>query len=184
MALFYTQMKAEFAPFLPAVMEPIFKSMQSDQVVEWDAEEEDSDLEEDIGDDDDEEGLATLLPGKGFSVRTGMLDEMASASMCCGNLAEHSPPAAFAPYLERATTVLTELCDYFHEDIKGVARTSLGYVLNVVHQLYPADASTGALHPTTQQLNTQVMTIYTSTLVQEPDIYVVARTCSTLSNMW
>lgn len=54
-------MKTEFTPYLAHVMEPVFKSMQSDDV-EWDkdGESDDSDLEEDLGEDDE------VNPSHGF----------------------------------------------------------------------------------------------------------------------
>jgi hypothetical protein len=177
-------MKEDFAPFLPAVMETIFKSMEENDI-KWDDSEDgsDTDLEEDSGDDSDDDNPFSLMPGKGFSVRTAFLDEKASACMCCGNIADNVTAPVFAPFIERSMELLIDLSDYFHEDIKGSARTSLGYILNAVHELYPPDASTGALHPTTAEVNKRVLEVFRDTLISEPDKMVVARTCSVLSMM-
>jgi len=72
----------------------------------------DDDDDDDDDDEDDEDGGERRL-----SIRTGLLDEKASAAHCIAECAKHAG-AAFAPHVERCLTSLLETHDYFHQDVR------------------------------------------------------------------
>ena len=74
--------------------------------------------DDDDDDDDDEDGGERRL-----SIRTGLLDEKASAAHCIAECAKHAG-AAFAPHVELCLTSLLETHDYFHQDVRSSPPTA------------------------------------------------------------
>ena len=178
-------LEADFAPFLPPLMEHLMKSCSSDDIV-WDEGDDGDSGEDDVdlfnGEEDDSDEEVGIMPGRGFSVRTACLDEKASACQCIGQVASAVGGQVFAPHLEQALTVLTELGEYFHEDVRAAVRASLGPLVKITHQLHPM-GSAAELHPNVKQVLTTVWEGHLEALQMENERIVVARTCTAISVM-
>lgn len=77
--------------------------------------EQDSDEEESIGEEDTEEDDESGSECS-IHVRTGVMDEKASASQALGEYAEATGPA-FLPYLEHSVDMLKKMAEYGHEEV-------------------------------------------------------------------
>ena len=84
----------------------------------------DRDPDGDDGDDDDDDDEDDEDGGeRRLSIRTGLLDEKASAAHCIAECAKHAG-AAFAPHVELCLTSLLETHDYFHQDVRSSPPTA------------------------------------------------------------
>lgn len=177
-----------FEPYLPATMEAVYLSMMSNDIM-WDGEDDEEEIEGgtnigggiDLGSDDsDEEGLGAGM--KAFSVRTAMLDEKASACQCIGNLAEHVG-VCYGPYIEQSLQLLYDLADYFHEDVRGAVRGSMGPLVLAASRIYGEPQPDGSLHPQLLHVLAKTWEVFLDSLEEEPDRIVVARSCAGIANM-
>ena len=184
-------MEEGFAPYLDAAMKPVFISLQQQDIM-WDDDGSEDEIQGgadgqpltiDLGSDDSDGGEGEIFGGaRGFSVRTALLDEKASACQCVGNLAEHTG-TAFAPYIEQSLKFMSELSDYFHEEIRGAVRSSMGRLVLATSRSFGAPAMDGSLHPTMQTVLTLTWEVHQEAFVQEPDPRVVAMSCGGIANM-
>lgn len=176
---------AGFAQYLPKTMEAVYTTMMNDDIVWGDSEEDEIEgganpLEGiELGSDDsDDEGGG----GKMFSVRTAQLEEKASACQCVGTLAEHVGEA-YAPYLEQSTQLLYDLADYFHEEVRGAVRGSMGAMVLAASRVYGEPMADGSLHPKLLEVLAKTWEIMLDSLEEEPDRIVVARSCNGIATM-
>jgi hypothetical protein len=118
---------ADFAPYLPGVAQQALASLALDDGVSFDNDSDESGDEE--GDEADADDSGRM---RNFSVRTGVLDEKASATRALGQYALHCG-AAFTPHLEATLPVLLRMCLYFHEQVRAQAFEALGRCVAGAH---------------------------------------------------
>ncbi len=82
-------------------------------------------------------GLCFSILTLGSTPSAAVLEEKAAAMMSIGIYAEVSL-AAFAPYLEKALSLAADMSEYFHEDLREQAYTSLPSLLKACLAAYPA----------------------------------------------
>jgi hypothetical protein len=107
----------DFAPWLQGVIQHAFASLDLDDGVTFDDSDDDDDG--DSADGDDERRVRNL------SVRTGVLDEKASAARALGEYARLCG-AAFTPFMADVLPALLRLASYFHENVRAQAFESIG----------------------------------------------------------
>lgn len=88
-------------------------------------------------DEDDEDGDAAEHR---MNVRTGVLDEKASASQVLGSYPEHTG-ALYARHIEESLNMLIKMGNYFHCQVREQAYTSLPLLFTATHQAFPAQPS-------------------------------------------
>ena len=93
-----------------------------------------SELEEDLGEDDEEDVMRTV----NFSVRSGALDEKVAALECMSFLFT-TQTASLQPYIERCSVALDELCEFLHPRVREAAGTALFDMVQWHHRVYPID---------------------------------------------
>ncbi|KAG0485277.1 hypothetical protein HPP92_009356 [Vanilla planifolia] len=110
---------------------------------------------------------------RNISVRTGLLDEKASATHAIGLFALHTKKS-FAPYVEESMKILVAHSTYFHEDVRLQAIISLKHVLTAVLAI-PAEHN----HVTEKQKEVfdTVLRVYVKTITEDEDKEVVAQAC-------
>eukprot|EP00882_Tetradesmus_deserticola_P014858 GHRQ01015811.1.p1 GENE.GHRQ01015811.1~~GHRQ01015811.1.p1 ORF type:complete len:546 (+),score=193.28 GHRQ01015811.1:112-1749(+) len=127
----------EFAPYLGHVVGLAFTSCRQEDGAEFVGDDSsDSDGDEELcsdGSSDDEGG------GRHFNVRTGVMDEKASATAALGCYAE-ACPHAFMPYAEGCLQVLTTMSQYWHEEARAAAFDSLMKLTLAAHKAFPPAA--------------------------------------------
>ncbi len=117
---------AQFAPWLPGVVQQAQSSLALDDGVSYDtgSDSDDSDVADgERGGDADDNGRM-----RNFSVRTGVLDEKSAAARALGEYALHCG-AAFTPFLSAVLPVLLQLTSYFHEQVRAQAFIALGHCI-------------------------------------------------------
>ena len=107
----------DFAPWLQGVIQHAFASLDLDDGVTFDSDSDDADGASDDG--DDERRVRNL------SVRTGVLDEKASAARALGEYARLCG-TAFTPFVTDVLPVLLRLASYFHENVRAQSFESIG----------------------------------------------------------
>ncbi len=173
---------AGFANYLPKTMDAVYHTMMTDDIM-WGDEDEDE-IEGgtnpiELGSDDSDDDMAG---GRMFSVRTAQLEEKASACQCIGTLAEHVGEA-YGPYLEQSTQLLYDLADYFHEEVRGAVRGSMGSMVLAASRTYGEPQPDGSLHPKLLEVLAKTWEIMLDSLEEEPDRIVVARSCNGIAKM-
>jgi hypothetical protein len=181
-------LEADFAQYLPNAMSAIYSSMMNDEF-NW-ADDDEDEIEGgmnplggiELGSDDSDEEGGMMGGGKMFSVRTALLEEKASACQCIGSLAEHVGDA-YAPYMEQSVQLLYGLADYFHEEVRGAVRGSMGAMVLAASRIYGEPQPDGSLHPKLLEVLAQTWEIMLDSLEEEPDRIVVARSCNGIAQM-
>ncbi|KAI8467320.1 MAG: armadillo-type protein [Monoraphidium minutum] len=88
------------------------------------------DSDEDDDEDSDDDGDAG---GRGFRVRTGVVDEKAAATHAVGAYADACAPA-LAPHAEAAAALLRASCQHLHEEVRAAAHEALPKLVLAVHR--------------------------------------------------
>ncbi|KAK9828387.1 hypothetical protein WJX81_002836 [Elliptochloris bilobata] len=154
-----------FEPYLrPAVAAAIESCAQDDGRVGDSSDESDeadsrsrslhSDSDTDAGGSDDEDGAGEQR----LSIRTAVLDEKAAASQALGIYAAEAR-AAFAPYIEEALATLIAMANYFHDDVRCQAYSSLAHLVPATAAAFPAGPG-GAVSQQTQHVVDKVMPVF------------------------
>jgi len=112
-----------FETYLDVCVGKAFESIQLDDGIMFDSEDE-ADRDELGSDDDDYDGDEGRRTGGGYSIRSGVMDEKASACKALNCYASHCP-RAFAKYISKAAELLGSMCDYMHEMVRVQAHYAL-----------------------------------------------------------
>ena len=110
----------DFAPWLQGVIQHAFASLDLDDGVTFDDSDDDDDDDDAASADCDDERRVRNL-----SVRTGVLDEKASAARALGEYARLCG-SAFTPFVPTVLPALLRLASYFHENVRAQAFESIG----------------------------------------------------------
>jgi len=144
----------------------------------------DDDDDDDDDDEDDEDGGERRL-----SIRTGLLDEKASAAHCIAECAKHAG-AAFAPHVERCLTSLLETHDYFHQDVRSASCKALGALVTATAKAEGVPAWTKGmasvsynLPPATRALLEKVVPILLEHFGEDDDKDTVAAASEALTDI-
>jgi len=158
-------MNRELTGYLPTIVPKLWDTCESSEgIIEKEKQQEIQGLDEDS---DDEEGSEGDL-----SVRTSFIDEKTAATRALGEIAK-ATASDFFPYVEKTTAVLEFLIGYFHVDVRQAAIGAFQHLVVSVHHTFPTQPWTRGearpLHPTTQELVNNVMTMYLNILTNEDD---------------
>eukprot|EP01117_Protostelium_nocturnum_P017824 TRINITY_DN7326_c0_g1_i1.p1 TRINITY_DN7326_c0_g1~~TRINITY_DN7326_c0_g1_i1.p1 ORF type:complete len:1027 (-),score=371.02 TRINITY_DN7326_c0_g1_i1:121-3201(-) len=166
----------EFAEFLPTVLPIIVGSCRSDDGI--------------IYDDDDEEGMLDesddeLDEKKDVHIRTAFLDEKSAACYALGVFAS-KVKQPFLAYIDEVVTVLLELVEYFHEDVRIACINSLNQILFNLHETYGTKEEGGIVHchENTRQFLTLLLPLHFQRVKDDDDKTVVQTTLDAISNIF
>ncbi|WIA30405.1 hypothetical protein OEZ86_000490 [Tetradesmus obliquus] len=170
-----------FAPYLGHVVGLAYASCRQEDGAEFVGDvSSESDGDEDLGSDEssDEEG-----GGRNFNVRTGVMDEKASATAALGWYAE-ACPRAFMPYAEECLQVLTTMSEYWHEEARAAAFDSLQKLALAAHSAFPpAGGEPVVLSQQTQVLSEQVLPLLISCVEEDCSKPAVAAAAAALAQL-
>uniref|UniRef100_A0A383W429 Importin N-terminal domain-containing protein n=1 Tax=Tetradesmus obliquus TaxID=3088 RepID=A0A383W429_TETOB len=171
----------DFAPYLGHVVGLAYASCRQEDGAELVGDvSSESDGDEDLGSDessDDEGG------GRNFNVRTGVMDEKASATAALGWYAE-ACPRAFMPYAEECLQVLTTMSEYWHEEARAAAFDSLQKLALAAHSAFPpAGGEPVVLSQQTQVLSEQVLPLLISCVEEDCSKPAVAAAAAALAQL-
>ena len=129
-------LKEDFEPYLAVCVGKAFESLEMDDGIMFDSEDEADRGELDSDDDgDDDEGMARKPSG--YSIRSGVMEEKASACKALNCYASHCP-RAFAPYIPKAADLLNDVTDYMHEMVRVQSHLALAQTAIAALALNPA----------------------------------------------
>eukprot|EP00735_Rhodelphis_limneticus_P009456 TRINITY_DN2759_c0_g2::TRINITY_DN2759_c0_g2_i1::g.27404::m.27404 TRINITY_DN2759_c0_g2::TRINITY_DN2759_c0_g2_i1::g.27404 ORF type:complete len:1072 (+),score=371.91,sp/O60100/IMB4_SCHPO/26.24/6e-93,HEAT_2/PF13646.1/4.1,HEAT_2/PF13646.1/17,HEAT_2/PF13646.1/17,HEAT_2/PF13646.1/2.5e+02,HEAT_2/PF13646.1/7.9e+02,HEAT_2/PF13646.1/5.2e-06,HEAT_2/PF13646.1/3.1e-08,HEAT_2/PF13646.1/0.42,HEAT_2/PF13646.1/0.33,HEAT_2/PF13646.1/16,HEAT_2/PF13646.1/7.3,HEAT_2/PF13646.1/80,HEAT/PF02985.17/5.1e+02,HEAT/PF02985. len=170
----------DFALFLPSIMPHILHTLASKDTIISEAllsaegllrgvgteGGEDGDVDDDDASDDGGNGV--------ISIRTSLLDEIASAVQAVGRIAQYSGDG-FMPYLKDTLKALEDLVDYFHEDVRHNVMPSLAQLAMRWRESSPVEAieyGSNVLVPT-----------YMKVMQEDEDREVVAAVCEAIPDL-
>ena len=128
-------LKEDFAPYLAVCVGKAFESLELDDGIMFDSEDE-ADRNE-LDSDEEEEDMSRKPSG--YSIRSGVMEEKSSACKALNCYASHCP-RAFAPYIAKASALLTDVTDYMHEMVRVQAHLALAQTALAAVALDPAGA--------------------------------------------
>ena len=131
-------LKEDFEPYLSVCVAKAFESIELDDGIMFDSEDEADRAELDSDDQDEDEGGMTKQPA-GYSIRSGVMDEKASACKALNCYASHCPKA-FGQYITKASELLGGMTDYMHEMVRVQAHLALAQTAIAAVTLNPAGA--------------------------------------------
>jgi len=111
-----------FEQYLDVCVGKAIESIELDDGIMFDSEDE-ADRDE-LDSDDDYEGDGGQKTS-GYSIRSGVMDEKASACKALNCYASHCP-RAFAKYIPKVSKLLVSMSDYMHEMVRVQAHLALG----------------------------------------------------------
>ncbi|CAN1151071.1 Probable importin subunit beta-4 [Linum perenne] len=168
-----------FAQYLPHVVPLAFSSCNLDDGSAVDIDESDDESINGFGGVSSDDEAHDEPRVRNISIRTGVLDEKAAATQALGLFALHSKNA-FAPYLEESVKILVKHSEYFHEDVRLQAVTSLKHMLTAAHAIFQNnnDGQAKAV-----EILDKVMNIYIKTMTDDDDKEVVAQACMSIADI-
>jgi hypothetical protein len=117
-----------FAPYLPACLEKARATLELDDGVVYDSEDERDEArrggdgdDSDASDESDESGFGA---GINYSVFSGVVEEKAAACRAVASYA-HSCPEAFAPFVAAFAPTLSAMADHMHDVVRAQAHAAL-----------------------------------------------------------
>ena len=117
-----------FAPYLPACLEKARATLELDDGVVYDSEDERDEArrggdgdDSDASDESDESGFGA---GINYSVFSGVVEEKAAACRAVASYA-HSCPEAFAPSVTAFAPTLSAMADHMHDVVRAQAHAAL-----------------------------------------------------------
>ena len=126
-----------FEQYLDVCVGKAFESINLDDGIMFDSEDE-ADRDE-LDSDDDYEGDGGRRTGGGYSIRSGVMDEKASACKALNCYASHCPKS-FAKYIPQASELLSSMTDYMHEMVRVQAHLALAQTTIAALMIDPASS--------------------------------------------
>ncbi|XAR49390.1 hypothetical protein NMG60_11032575 [Bertholletia excelsa] len=169
-----------FVQYLPHVVPLAFSSCNLDDgsAVDIDDSDEDQNVNGFVAVSSDDEAHDEPRV-RNISIRTGVLDEKASATQALGLFALHTK-SSFALYLEESLKILVRHSTYFHEDVRLQAIIGLKHILTAAQAVLQGqnDGPTKA-----REILDNVMNIYIKTMIEDDDKEVVAQACMSIADI-
>ena len=131
-------LKEDFDRYLAVCAQKAFESLEMDDGIMFDSEDE-ADREELDSDDDGDGADGMTRKPAGYSIRSGVMDEKASACKALNCYASHCP-RAFAPYIAKASELLGGMTDYMHEMVRVQAHLALAQTTIAALSINPEGA--------------------------------------------
>lgn len=146
----------DFTPYLDVCVQKAFESIELDDGIMFDSEDEADrqELDSDDEGDHDEDGMRKT---PGYSIRSGVMDEKASACKALNCYATHCPNA-FAPYISRAVELLDGMTEYMHEMVRVQAHLALAQCAIAALKVDPA-AGAGAVELVNKSLSATILCV-------------------------
>jgi hypothetical protein len=146
----------DFIPYLDVCVQKAFESIELDDGIMFDSEDEADrqELDSDDEGDHDEDGMRKT---PGYSIRSGVMDEKASACKALNCYATHCPNA-FAPYITRAVELLDGMTEYMHEMVRVQAHLALAQCAIAALKVDPA-AGAGAVELVNKSLSATILCV-------------------------